>query len=144
MFISNITERGVMPALVKSLAFNEARLGVIAENIANSETPGYKTKHLDAAVFQRALRKALDARGNDTSKPLVISAGTELRTDAHGFLQATPTEDGNENILFHDGTNMSLERQMADLAETGMAHELVTALLDMRFDELRRAIRGRA
>ncbi len=142
MFISNVTDRGATPALVKTLAFNEARLKVIAENIANWNTPGYRTKRLDAGAFQRSLRQALDARGSDPNKPFVIGAGGEVRTDAYGFLSVTPTERPVENILFHDGTNMSLERQMADLAETGMAHEMAMAMLDGRFDGIRKAIRG--
>ncbi len=142
MFISNLTDRGATPALVKTLAFNEARLSVIAENIANSNTPGYKAKRLDAAAFQRSLRSALDARGSDPNKPFVIDTGREVRTDARGFLRVTPTEQPVESILFHDGTNMSLERQMAELAETSMAHDLATAMLDGRFEGLRKAIRG--
>ncbi len=142
MFISNLTDRGATPALVKTLAFNEARLGVIAENIANSNTPGYKAKRLDAAAFQRSLRRALDNRGSDPNKPFVIDTGREVRTDPQGFLRVTPTEQPVESILFHDGTNMSLERQMAELAETSMAHDLATAMLDGRFNGLRKAIRG--
>lgn len=142
MFLANVTDRGATPALVKTLAFNEARLGVIAANIANSQTPGYRTKRLDAGRFQQALRDALDARGKDPDKPFVIQGGRDLRTDAQGFLQVTPNEQPVENILFHDGTNMSLERQMADLAETRMSHEVATALLSGRFAGLRKAIRG--
>ncbi len=142
MFISNVTDRGATPALVKTLAFNEVRLATIAENIANSQTPDYRTKQLDTRAFQRALRKALETRGGDPGKPFVIDAGRELRTDAHGFLQVTPTEQPVENILFHDGTNMSLERQMADLAEIAMAHEFAATLLRGRFEGLRKAIRG--
>jgi flagellar basal-body rod protein FlgB len=142
MFISNVTDRGATPALIKTLAFNEARLNMIAENIANLNTPGYRTRRLDAGAFQRSLREALDARGDDPNKPFVIGGSREVRTDANGFLGVTPSEHPVENILFHDGTNMSLERQMADLAETGMAHRLATAMLDGRFDGIRKAIRG--
>ncbi len=142
MFISNITDRGATPALVKTMAFNEARLKMIAENIANAETPGYRTKQLDARAFQAALRDALEARGSDPNKPFVVQAGDEVTTDQQGFLKVTPTDKPVENILFHDGTNMSIERQMAALAETGMTHELMTSLLRDRFEGLRKAIRG--
>ena len=142
MFISNVMDRGATPALVKTLAYNEARLRMIAENVANSETPGYKTKRLDAGAFQRAIRKALDQRGSDPSIPFRINAGGEVSTDQHGYLQVTPSLKPVENVLFHDGTNMSIERQMANLAETGAMHELVTALLRGRVEGLRKAIRG--
>ncbi len=142
MFISNVMDRGATPALVKTLAYNEARLRMIAENVANSETPGYKTKRLDAGAFQRAIREALDERGSDPNRPFRINAGGEVETDQYGYLRVTPSLKPVENVLFHDGTNMSIERQMADLAETGLMHEVVTALLRGRVEGLRKAIRG--
>ncbi|UCC28927.1 MAG: hypothetical protein JSU86_12075 [Phycisphaerales bacterium] len=142
MFLSSVTERGAVPALVKTLAYNQARLAMIAENVANIHTPGYRAKQLDAKAFQRALRGALDARGGDANEPFVVKVGREVQTDRNGHLRITPKERPVENVLFHDGTNMSLEREMADLAETGMTHELATALLRGRFELLHKAIRG--
>jgi len=142
MFLSGLANRGAAPALVSTLAFNEARLNVISENLANSETPGYRTKRLDAAGFQRALRDALDTRGTDPNKPFVVDGGRDVRTAADGTLHVAPAEEPPENILFHDGTNMSVERQMAALAETRMMHELAVSLLNGYFEGLRTAIRG--
>ncbi|MFQ5494025.1 MAG: flagellar basal body rod protein FlgB [Phycisphaerae bacterium] len=142
MNLSSLTNRGSTPALVKTLAFSQAHLKVIAENVANIQTPGYRAKQLDVRAFQRALRAALDAKGGDAGKSLVVKSGREVATDADGFLRVTPSEVPVENILFHDGTNLSLERQMAKLAETGMTHELATTLLAGNFDRIRTAIRG--
>lgn len=142
MFLSSVTEYGATPALVKTLSFTEARVKMLAENVANAQTPGYRAKQLDAIGFQRALRKALDARGGDPGKPLIVENGREVTTGADGRLRVSPTEQPVESILFHDGTNVSIERQMADLAETGMVHDLAIALLRDRFEGLRKAIRG--
>ena len=144
MFISSVTERGATPALVKMWSFTQARHRMIAENVANWGTPNYTTKRLDARAFQQALGRALDERGGDPNKPLGIRGTKQFRTDDQGRLQVTPTESPTENILFHDRTNMSIERQMADLAENGMMHETVTTLLRGRYDGLRKAIQGRA
>ena len=129
MYLSNLTNRGATPALMKTLAFNEARLKMIADNVANIHTPGYRTKQLSVRAFQRALREAMDAKGNDPNKPFVVRSDREVMTDRSGLLRVTPSEKSVENILFHDGTNQSIERQMADLAETGMMHDLATTLL---------------
>lgn len=128
--------------MVKMLAFNESRLRMISENVANIQTPGYRAKQLDAAAFQRSLREALDARARDPNRPFTVQSGREVRTDAQGYLRVTPSQKPVENILFHDGTNLSIEREMADLAETGMTHDLFTALLNGRFNGLKKAIRG--
>ena len=142
MYLSSLTNRGATPALVKTLVFNQARFEMIAENVANIETPHYRAKQLDAKAFQRALREALDSKGSDPNKTLAINAGRAIKTDRDGMLRVTPSTSPVENILFHDGTNQSIERQMADLAETGMTQELVTTLLNGSFEGLRKAIRG--
>lgn len=144
MFISSITDRGATPALVQMWSFTRARHQMIAENVANWGNPDYKTRQLDARAFQRALGQALDERGGDPNKPLVIPGMRQFGTGDGGRLRVTPTESPVENILHHDGTNMSIERQMADLAENAMMHETVTTLLRGRYDGLRKAIRGRA
>lgn len=142
MYLSNLMEGGATPAMVKVLAFNERRIGVIAENVANATTPNYKAKQLDAVGFQRALRRAFDQRAGDKTVPFNVENGREVRTDDNGMLVVTPSETPTRNILFHDGTNQSLERQMADLAETVMFHEMVGTLLRGYVDGTRKAIRG--
>jgi len=141
-FLESLANRGATPALEKMLAFSEARLAMIAENVANVHTVGYRTKQLDAGAFQRALREALDAKGTDPFRPLDVDSGGEVRTDARGRLVVRPSESPVEHSLLHDGTNGSMERQMAMLAETGMTHDLTTMLLNGQYDGLRKAIRG--
>ncbi len=143
MFISNLTDRGATPALVATLAYTQARHQVIAENVANWGNPNYKTKRLDRRMFQEALGRALDERGKDAGKPFQLPATDQFHTDARGSLRVTPTQRPAENVLFHDGTNMSVERQMADLAENAMMHEVTTTLLRGRYEGLRKAIQGR-
>lgn len=142
MFLADVTERGATPALVKTLAFGEARLKMIAENIANAQTPGFRAKQLDVRGFQRALDVALDARKADPARPFAVESGQEVRTTETGGLKITPSERPVDNVLFHDGTNVSIEREMADLAQTGLSHELATSLLRDRIAGLRKAIRG--
>jgi len=142
MFLSSIANRGATPALERTLAFGEARLAMIAENVANIHTPGYRTKQLDAVGFQRALREALDAKGGDPHKRLEVNAGEEIATDERGHLTVRPSLAPVERSLLHDGTNQSIERQMAMLAETGMTHDLATMLLNGNYNGLRKAIRG--
>jgi len=143
MIIANLAEGQTVSSLVKTLSFNAARLKMISENVANSETPGYRTQRLDTKGFQKAMRTALDRRSRDPRRGLDVRNGHEVTTSAQGFLEVTPSVVPAENILFHDGTNMSLERQMADLAETGMMQDLATTLLRGEYEGLRKAIRGR-
>jgi len=142
MFLSTITNRGSTPGLVKTMAFTQERLKMIAENVANIHTPGYRAKQLDVGRFQGALREAFAEHKKDYNKPFVVESGDQVRTDERGMLKVTPTDQPPRNVLFHDNTNLSIERQMADLAETGMTNELAATLLRGNFDGLRKAIRG--
>jgi len=141
MFIAEVTERGVAPGLIATLAFNEARLGVISENIANATTPGYRAKQLDPRAFQESLKRAFAERDQPTA-PLVFDGTGQVRGGRNGLLQVMPEEQPVDSALLHDGTNVSIEREMSELAETGMVHEFAATLLRMKFDGLRKAIRG--
>ena len=143
MFISSLTERGATPGLVHLWSFTMARHQVISENVANWGTPNYKAKQLDARAFQKALGQAFKERRGDASKPLDLPSTKQFSLDEHGHLQVNPARTPSENVLFHDGSNMSIERQMAQLAENGMLAETVTTLLRGKYEGLRKAISGR-
>lgn len=148
-FLDQVVGGGSIPLLEKVLSFTEARNRMLAENIANITTPGYRTKQLDVRSFQASLRDALDRqdaaeRRGVASPPLELKDTRELRTGAGDTLNVTPSTEPAENILFHDGTNARIERQMALLAENTMMHQAAVELLKANIDGLSKAIRGRA
>jgi len=152
MFFADVVNSGTVPALEKVLAFTEARQRMLAENIANVDTPNYRTKQLDVAAFQGALRTALDDRRQSgssrtrrgaESEALCLPANSQFWQDDQGRLVVQPSEVPAENLLFHDDTNARIERQMAMMAENTMMHQAATELLRSRFDGLLKAIRGR-
>jgi len=144
MYVESVTNRGATPALINTLSFAEVRHRVIAENVANWQTPGYKAKQLDARAFQAALRAALDEKGKDANKPFVIGQTEQFGTEEGGWLRVTPTEVPSDNVLFHDGTNASIDRLMTDLADNAMVFEAAAQLLKGNFDGIRKAIRGQS
>lgn len=148
-FLDQVIGGGSIPLLEKVLSFTEARNRMLAENIANITTPGYRTKQLDVRAFQASLREAVVRRGvaqrrGEVSPSLELKESRELRIGAGGTLEVTPSTEPAENILFHDGTNARIERQMALLAENTMMHQAAVELLKANIDGLSKAIRGRA
>lgn len=142
MFLGDVVNRGLVPAMDKMLAFTQARHNVLTENVANADTPGYKTQHLDARAFQAALAKAMDRQKETGSDRLTLPRGEQWHMDRDGRLVMTPTVEPTENTLFHDGTNARIERQMALLAENAMMHQTVAELLRGEYQRLMKAIRG--
>lgn len=142
MLFVNLVNSGPVPVLERMAAFTQARHRMLAENIANVDTPGYKARRLDVRAFQAALREAIERRDAGRG-PMTIPGHRQFREDRFGRLEFTPTEEPAENVLFHDRTNMRIERQMAMLAENQLMHQIVTERLRGRYDELLAAIRGR-
>lgn len=142
MFLDDVSNAGALPMLEKVLAFTEARNKMLAENIANATTPGYRAKQLDVGGFQSALREAFDKRAAKGGR-LEVRSGEQVATDAAGRLMVNPTREPAENLLFHDGTNARIEREMANLAENAMMHQAATELTKVYFDGLKKAISGR-
>ena len=144
MIFADMVNRDTVPVLEKLLAYTEARQRVLAENVANLDNPHYRTKQLDAKAFQQALRAAADRQKATGSSEFELPAGEDFRTDEQGRLQVTPTERPAENVLFHDGTSASVERQMAMMAENAMMHETASELLRGKFASLLKAIKGQS
>lgn len=144
MSLTKITTSDTIEVLHKALAFTEARHRVLTENIANIDTPGYRTKKLDAATFQQTLAQALENHKAHPSTPLELQPSEEFHEHQSGRLIVTPSEEPPENILFHDGTNSRVEQQMAMLAENALMHQTLTELLRGRYEGVLKAIRGGA
>ncbi len=143
MFLQSVVSTPSIQMMDKMLAFTEARHQVLAENIANVDTPGYATRHLDPAAFQNALREALDESKASPEKGFALPSSRQFSVDEQGRLEVDPTVEPAGNLLFHDRTNIRIEEQMADLAENAMMHQLTSEMLRSRYEGLTKAIRGR-
>jgi flagellar basal-body rod protein FlgB len=95
------------------------RQRLVASNIANVDTPGFKTVDLD---FDRALVRALEEAGEEkTTSP----AGREV--------EGLPVRN--------DGNNVSLEREMLALREIRGKYRVATTVVRKRLSQLNAAIR---
>jgi flagellar basal-body rod protein FlgB len=88
-----------------------ARQKVVASNIANNDTPGYKTRDID---FQFEYLSFIEAR-----KPRVLEVG------------ALPAKN--------DGNNVSLDRESRLLAENAMRFSVASTLAKAEFRSIRNA-----
>jgi flagellar basal-body rod protein FlgB len=89
-----------------------ARQKLVVSNIANADTPGYKTRDID---FQDEFRNAIDP-----SQPQ-ISQVSGLKTK-------------------NDGNNVNIDRESRLLSENDIRFNIATTLLRSRFKSLRAAI----
>ncbi len=143
MWIDRLLSSRPRHALELTARFAEARHQVLAENVANIDTPDYQTRRLDGREFQQTLRKAIDEARSANKSRLELRGSRQVSTDSAGRLVAQPQTEPAANVLFHDGTNARLEELMTQVSENALTYQFALARLKSSFDGLKTAIRGR-
>jgi flagellar basal-body rod protein FlgB len=104
-----------------ALSVRSQRMGVLASNIANASTPGFKAKDID---FREALNaiETPDLEGTDA-----IGAATKYRVPTQ------PSIDGN---------TVELSTEQTAFAENAVAYQTTLAFLNGRISTITRALKG--
>ena len=146
MGINGLTDSGALPAIEAMARFTAARQRLIANNVANLDTPNYSPMDADPEAFQAQMGRAIDARRQDASGtavgPLSLDARGPMTTLKDGQVALNPSEL-RENLLFHDKNDRNLERIMQDVSENLLAFQTATQLLRNRFRMIELAISER-
>jgi flagellar basal-body rod protein FlgB len=114
---------------------------VLAGNIANLDTPGYRTRDISPDEFRTRLKEAIeqsrqpmaDSPGQTSSLPLEEPAKNPFRA----------VKESLNSILRHDDGNVSMEQKIAELSKNQMQHNLAVNLLASQFRLLQVAISER-
>ena len=125
-----------IPVLEQLVNFNQSRHAVLASNIANVDTPGYRTRDLSVDQFQARLKDAISERDRSlaslsSTKPMGVDPFDKVR-------------DGLNNIQYHDKSNVGLEQQVAEITKNHMQHNLALTILNSQFRLLQTAVSERA
>ena len=130
----NIDDKTVQ-ALAASLKYRQLRQELIASNIANAETPGYKAKKID---FEEALARALDV---DDELKMNTTDPKHFNVGGGGFKNLQPEihEDAN-GIVSPDGNSVDRDQEMADMAENKIMYDASVQLLNKKLGLMKYAI----
>lgn len=123
--------------LEKSMDFRSRRNALLASNVANLETPGYRARDL---VFEKALGTAMKAH---LPGPLNITNAKHF--DGRQALPVTLVqpkviESGNP-VGNLDGNTVDLEKEMAKLGENQLAYQALSQMVSHRFSQLKAVLR---
>lgn len=110
----------MLDRLEQFLSLNNKRETVVAANMANIDTPGYRTQDID---FQQTLQDAMAAPGESGGIKVALKS-------VHGLLERP------------DGNNVDLDRESMLLAESQLNYQIGTQLMKARFHQLLSAING--
>lgn len=117
--------------LQRSMNFLWTKQSCILDNIANAETPNYKTKY---ATFEESLDNAIrQAAGEKQGKNTAFREAIEdSRLEVHQAQESTRMDDNGVNIT----------EQAVELARNGYQLQYVMDSISSDFSILRTAIRG--
>jgi flagellar basal-body rod protein FlgB len=146
--LSSLFQSSTIPALEQVVKFTEARHGVLAGNIANLDTPGYKSRDLSPAVFQERLKDAIDTsrqppRATYDYDPLGVTQTHTSRRAADAKHSAFDNVQDSIGILRHDDGDVNMEQQISEIVKNQQQHNLAISIMSAQFRLLRAAITER-
>lgn len=128
---SPLFESTTIPILEQVVNFTQARHGVLAGNLANLDTPGYRARDLSPELFEQRLREVIEQKRY---------AGPASPDDQTGYDRYRAVEESTKSILYHDSSNVSMEQQIMQITKNQLRHNLALAIMTSQFRLLKAAI----
>jgi flagellar basal-body rod protein FlgB len=136
MNIGDLFGTDSMIALDKGLDAMALRQQVIANNVANINTPGFKKQDVS---FEDSLASAIESKQNSNS----------FKAKSGEFSTVNPLNDVEIKVstvkgtsMRYDGNNVDIDEEMSKLAETNIRYQAMSKLMSERFGGLKTVING--
>jgi flagellar basal-body rod protein FlgB len=126
-----------IPVLEQVVEFTHARHEVLAGNIANMDTPGYRARDLSSEAFEARLKEAIGAR-HEGRVPLSSSESPTGSDDGFGNVR-----DATQTLLYHDLNDVGLEHQVTAIAKNQETFNMAIAVMRSQFSLMQAAISER-
>ena len=143
--IESLLKSSTIPLLEKMAIFGERRHEVLTSNIANIDTPAYKTKDLPVEDFQQALKEAVSRNRNDSTTSYLRGSSSTRQIGSELFPERLfqAVEASPQNITFQDGNNRSIEHEVMEMTKNKMMYEYAIELMRAQMTMLQIAISER-
>lgn len=136
-----ILSSGSIPVMEALLSHAHQRHIVLANNIANLNTPGFKSQDLPEGEFRKMLQDAIDSRETG-ARPLQFSGSFHFRPAAGGGFEMVPVRNDN-SLMRNDANDVSVEDEMAKQLKNALTIQVFNRLLSGKYRGLETAIRVR-
>ncbi len=136
----HVTGRGmegkfdIFAVLGKRLDWLSQRQQVLAENVANADTPNYVPRDLDEAEFRRILRNQLSPMGPKATHAAHLRGTVQRGGPANSTRQKDPYETSPS------GNAVVLEEQLIKVAKTQSDYQTIINLYRKHMDMVRTAL----
>lgn len=109
----------VSQLIERRMAYLNQRQAVLAENVANADTPGYKARDLAPLTFDNALKQA--SVGMTVTDPKHI-----VPASMSGVNAKTINQESSE--VLPSGNSVDVEQQMMEVSKTAVDYQGLTAI----------------
>lgn len=118
----------------KALLFRSARSAVLANNIANADTPGFKARDINfESMLQDNMQERLSMR---TTNSHHISAESSVNHESDALLYRNPSQPSL------DGNTVDMQREQAEFAQNSMQFDTSFLFLDRKISGMKKALSG--
>jgi flagellar basal-body rod protein FlgB len=136
MNIGDLFGTDSMIALDKGLDAMALRQQVIANNVANINTPGFKKQDVS---FEDSLASAMESK----------LSSNNFKAKSGEFSSVNPLSDVEIKVstvkgtsMRYDGNNVDIDEEMSKLAETNIRYQAMSKLMSEKFGGLKTVING--
>lgn len=129
-----LSKDGLVNLANQAMGLAVRRQTLIASNLANIDTPGYRTQDLD---FEQALKSAM---GQTEGQSLPVIRTHSMHLGGTGGGSPSIVNPGKPTSERNDGNDVSLDRESMLLARTQGTYQFAAALVTGEVRKLRTAI----
>lgn len=137
-----LEQLSIFQALSGKMDYLNARQRVLAQNIANADTPGYKPHDLQAPNFERVLSHTSQGVVAPTVALVATQSGHVAAPNSAGQKLMLKTSRDTYEVS-PSGNAVVLEEQMMKASQSALDYQMVSQIYTKQLDMLRLATRGR-
>lgn len=126
--------RPLFPMMEQTLRQSSIKQKVIAQNIANYDTPGYKSKDV---VFKNELNHALQSQEMKAKRTHLKHVDFK-----YGNSLSTIITKSNHLMMNNNGNNVDIDKETTDMAKNQLYYNSVIEGLNSEFQKLKLVVRG--
>lgn len=138
---------GLMQAITQKMSWNEQRQKVIAENIANADTPGYRPNDLVKADFKNLLEQSTSGialRNASIDVGMAVTDADHVNPSGSGIAgsasEAAEKAQRKTYEVAPAGNAVVMEEQLLKMNATVMDHRLMSNLYQRNIRMLKLAL----
>jgi flagellar basal-body rod protein FlgB len=120
-----------------ALSLRGARQELLASNIANADTPGYKARDFN---FSSALQNAV--AGTAVKLPMTTSSAMHLEGNAGSTVMGTPVQYRRPDQPSADGNTVNMDVERAQFADNALRYEASVKFTSDELKDMLAALQG--